>query len=209
MTNGGSGLNSRDHPAPFVANAGSVNSCSTIENQDVVFPKPGATVKYSGEYRGTTPASNRGVTGNGCSHPGGADGAGTKRGNGGGGGGESPASSSASASTSTSVAVSKSSAQAAATPIKENPVLLPISVPSSSSSVSTPSSSTIPAAAAATTTKARTCRRRKSVIPRDLVQSHRERKVRRHVGWGMRRMDPEARSGRVAAMKAEKPVYKD
>lgn len=94
ITNGGSGLNSNDYPAPFVANAG-VNQCSTLENVDPVFLNPGKNVKYGGAYTGTVPEAGKGITGTNCDAPGGA---GSGSGNGGGGGGGA-ASSSAPAST--------------------------------------------------------------------------------------------------------------
>lgn len=78
VTNGGSGLNSKDHPALFVANAPLVApGCEIIEGQDIIFPEPGISVKYSGMYKGTVPTSGRGLIGSNCLAPGGADGAGT------------------------------------------------------------------------------------------------------------------------------------
>lgn len=99
ITNGGSGLNPTDYPAPFVANAG-VNQCSTIENVDPVFPNPGKNVKYGGAYAGTTPESGKGITGTGCDAPGGANGPGSSGGNGGGSGGSQTSAPAASSSTS-------------------------------------------------------------------------------------------------------------
>ncbi|KAI9637578.1 uncharacterized protein MKK02DRAFT_32393 [Dioszegia hungarica] len=227
ITNGGSGLNSRDFPAPFVANAGSVNTCSTVEGQDVVFPNPGATVKYSGDYRGTTPASGRGVTGSNCVHPGGADGAGTKGGSGGGSGGGGGGNAVSDAKNLAASPTPSPSAAAASAPASSTSTSTSVRPASSSADVKAPgavapapvaSTSTSTVAAAAQTSKVRTCRRRRSngtTIARSVnpisadLKAHRERRGRRHTGWGARRMDPESRSGRVAAMAAERPVYAD
>ncbi|ODN90788.1 hypothetical protein L198_06105 [Cryptococcus wingfieldii CBS 7118] len=69
ITNGGSGLtNTDDYPTPFVANA-DVNDCVTIENTAVVFPNPGKTVKYGGDYSSSQPTEAAGFTGSNCVGP--------------------------------------------------------------------------------------------------------------------------------------------
>lgn len=210
ITGGGSGLNSRDHPAPFVANAGNVNSCSTTENIDPVFPNPGATVKYSGEYKGTTPAGGRGITGSNCAHPGGADGAGTRGSTG------APASSPSSSTTS----------KAAATTIQ--PVLIATSASSTSTTAAATTAPISSVTSAQTTAPASTatplkCRRRRSesekrfVLPppplaASDVQAHRNRSFRRGHARAWSHADLARRQGsggRVAALKAERPVYTD
>ncbi|KAL7422423.1 hypothetical protein Q5752_003071 [Cryptotrichosporon argae] len=65
VENGGSGLTG---PTPFVANA-DVNSCTTIENIDVVFPDPGDTVIYGGSYASSKPTTAAGYTGSDCVGP--------------------------------------------------------------------------------------------------------------------------------------------
>ncbi|ODN83660.1 hypothetical protein L202_01757 [Cryptococcus amylolentus CBS 6039] len=69
ITNGGSGLtNTDDYPTPFVANA-DVNDCVTIENTAVVFPNPGKTVVYGGDYSSSQPTEAAGFTGSNCVGP--------------------------------------------------------------------------------------------------------------------------------------------
>lgn len=103
ITNGGGGLSPSVYPAPFVANAG-VNECSTIENQDPVFPEPGPNVKYGGAYTGGNAKSGTGITGTNCYGPG-EQGGSTGSGSGSGSSGGS-ASSAAAASVSTSASSS-------------------------------------------------------------------------------------------------------
>nr|XP_018261633.1 uncharacterized protein I303_06074 [Kwoniella dejecticola CBS 10117]OBR83791.1 hypothetical protein I303_06074 [Kwoniella dejecticola CBS 10117] len=69
ITNGGSGLNAKDFPTPFVANA-NVNECATIEGVDVVFPNPGKNVRYGGSYASSKPTTPTGFTGSNCVGPG-------------------------------------------------------------------------------------------------------------------------------------------
>ena len=64
ITNGGSGFNSDDYHAPFVANVAAASGCGTVEGTDVVFPHPGKNVKYGGVYaQGTTPTPGAGISG--------------------------------------------------------------------------------------------------------------------------------------------------
>ena len=62
ITHGGGGLDDlTQYPPPFVANAG-VNQCSTEAGMDIVFPHPGANVRYGGVYAGgsgATPGAGR------------------------------------------------------------------------------------------------------------------------------------------------------
>lgn len=225
ITNGGSGLNPIDHPAPFVANA-NTNQCTTIENLDPVFPNPGKRVKYSGDYKGTVPPAGKGIIGSNCSD-GDGNSAGT-RGNTGssGGGNQNPAPAPSSAST-----TSKSTAPTVSTPNAAVPT-----APAATTSriatqnlVATPSSSTA-TPSASSTSKPKKCRPRPRPQGRSLeapsspeaiyareIQNHRQRLVRRprtlalsHADLARRaalEMQERQPSGRVAATKPEYPVY--
>ncbi|ORX38345.1 hypothetical protein BD324DRAFT_578018 [Kockovaella imperatae] len=63
IQNGGSGLDPIRYPPPFVANVDAAPGCATIEGVSVVFPNPGANVRYGGEYRDSKPTKPTGFTG--------------------------------------------------------------------------------------------------------------------------------------------------
>ncbi|RSH82256.1 hypothetical protein EHS25_005966 [Saitozyma podzolica] len=173
IANGGSGLDSTDYPAPFVANAG-VNDCVTIEGIDVVYPNLGKNVQYGGSYASTKPATPAGFTGSNCVPPGQTS--------------SSNSTSSNSSTTSFSAGVAASTSTSASTPSGSAGV-------GNNAAAVTPSSSTSATASATGTT----CKRRKrSAEARSLKHDGMRRSPHSHD-----RLVRKSTTGRVAAMKAE------
>lgn len=219
ITNGGSGLSPSVYPTPFVANA-DVNSCSTVEGTDIVFPEPGPNVKYGGKYAGGNAQPGTGITGSNCYGPGAQGGSTSPDTGAGSGSGSAPsASASASAAASSSSAWAEPSAAssaaasweqssaASAQPTQSHPAgpygpgsgSVPSAIPSDVSSIGNghaaqPTSS---AAGASSTGK---CRRRKRAVPvMHGVEARHARLIRRHMYEEVER--------REAALKAEHLVH--
>lgn len=176
IANGGSGLDSTDYPAPFVANAG-VNDCVTIEGIDVVYPNPGKNVQYGGSYASSKPTTPAGFTGSNCVPPGQTS--------------SSNSTSSNSSTTSSSAAVAASASASASASTSSGSA----GVGNNAAAAVTPSSSTSATASATGTT----CKRRKrSAEARSLKHDDMRRSAHSH-----ERLVRKATTGRVAAMKAE------